>query len=221
MGSSAGSLLVGETATYRVTFAVTQQAIDAGGFSNTATASGTAPNSVVVSDVSDNGNDGDGNTVDDPTTVTIPANPGMTLDKSSPTSSFAVAGQNISYIYQVTNSGNVTLTDAIAVSPLLGLKLNGTLNEESEQLDMVGVMSPAYALTGALNELPLLGELLGGEGEGILAMTFTLQGQMRDPSFSVNPLSILTPGFLRRVFTSRGGAQRRSGDQQVPVEADR
>ncbi|MEM7056867.1 MAG: AsmA-like C-terminal region-containing protein [Pseudomonadota bacterium] len=115
------------------------------------------------------------------------------------------------------DGGVVTLTDAIAVSPMLGLKLNGTLDEDSELLDMVGVMSPAYALTGALNDIPLLGDLLGGEGEGLLAMTFTLKGQMRDPNFSINPLSILTPGLLRRVFTGRGdpsGGPEREFDER-------
>jgi len=102
------------------------------------------------------------------------------------------------------DGGIVTLTDAIAVSPILGLKLNGTLDEGKDELDMVGVMSPAYVLTGALNDIPVLGKLLaGGEGEGILAMTFTLRGNARDPDLSVNPLSLLTPGFLRNVFSGR------------------
>lgn len=103
--------------------------------------------------------------------------------------------------------GVLTLSDAIATSPALALKVNGTLNEETELLDLSGVMSPAYALTGVLNEVPVLGQILsGGEGEGILAMTFTLRGPARDPELSVNPLSLLAPGFLRNVFSgSRGG----------------
>ena len=101
--------------------------------------------------------------------------------------------------------GVVTLDDAIAVSPFLGLKLSGTLNERSENLDMVGVLSPAYGLTGVLNNIPLVGEVLsGGRGEGILAVTFTLKGAISNPEFLVNPLSLLTPGVLRKVFTARG-----------------
>ncbi|MEM6622407.1 MAG: AsmA-like C-terminal domain-containing protein [Pseudomonadota bacterium] len=100
--------------------------------------------------------------------------------------------------------GVITVEDAIAASPALALKVNGTLDEESENMDLVGVLSPAYALTGALNEIPILGQVLsGGEGEGILAMTFTLTGRMRDPDLAVNPLSILAPGFLRGVFEGR------------------
>jgi hypothetical protein len=95
----------------------------------------------------------------------------------------------------------LTLTDAIAVSPALAVKLNGTVNETTDEVDLVGVLSPAYVLTGALNEIPLIGQILGGRGEGILAMTFRVRGDIRDPRFTVNPLSVLAPGFLRKVFT--------------------
>ena len=107
----------------------------------------------------------------------------------------------IPFVYE---NGVLTLSDAIATSATLALKVNGTLDEETEVLDLSGVMSPAYALTGAFNEIPVLGKILsGGEGEGILAMTFTLRGPARDPDLSVNPLSLLAPGFLRNLF--RGG----------------
>jgi len=109
--------------------------------------------------------------------------------------------------------GVVTLSDAVAVSPLLGLKVSGTLDEDDESLDMVGVLSPAYGLTGVLNEVPVIGDILsGGRGEGILAMTFTMEGKATDPALSVNPLSLLAPGLLRRVFT---GAP---GDDGTPFE---
>lgn len=103
-------------------------------------------------------------------------------------------------------NGVVTVTDAIAVSPMLGLKMTGTLDENTEAVDMIGVLSPAYALTGALNQIPLVGQLLsGGRGEGIVGMTFTLKGAMRDPRFSVNPLSLLAPGLLRKLFSGGDG----------------
>jgi hypothetical protein len=95
----------------------------------------------------------------------------------------------------------LTLTDAIAVSPALAIKLNGTVDEATDRVDLVGVLSPAYVLTGALNEVPLIGQILGGRGEGILAMTFRLRGDISDPRFTVNPLSVLAPGFLRNLFT--------------------
>lgn len=101
--------------------------------------------------------------------------------------------------------GTITLTDAIASSSALALKVNGSVHQASESLDLRGVISPAYGLTGALDNVPLLGTLLsGGEGEGILAMTFTLSGPSKDPDFALNPLSLLTPGILRSVFEGSG-----------------
>jgi hypothetical protein len=107
----------------------------------------------------------------------------------------------------------LTLTDAIAVSPALAIKMNGTVDEATDRVDLVGVLSPAYVLTGALNEVPLIGQILGGRGEGILAMTFRLRGDIRDPRFTVNPLSVLAPGFLRKVFTRPGPDDPESLDE--------
>lgn len=95
----------------------------------------------------------------------------------------------------------IRLTDAIAAGSDLALKLNGTIDQEAGNLDLRGVLSPAFGLTGALSDVPVLGAILsGGRGEGIVAMTFTLKGKSENPDLSVNPLSLLTPGFLRNVF---------------------
>jgi hypothetical protein len=42
--------------------------------------------------------------------------------------------------------------------------------------------------------------LLGGEGQGLSAANYRLTGSATDPRVSGNPLSALTPGFLRRLF---------------------
>lgn len=111
----------------------------------------------------------------------------------------------------VMTDDTITLTDAIASSSALALKVNGSVDQDSDNLNLRGVISPAYGLTGALDNVPLLGTLLsGGEGEGILAMTFTLTGPSKDPKFSLNPLSLLTPGILRNVFEGSG-----SGDAEA------
>ena len=59
-------------------------------------------------------------------------------------------------------------------------------------------------LTGALDSIPLIGDILsGGKGEGILAMTFKVRGSLDEPVFTVNPLSLLAPGILRKIFSGR------------------
>jgi hypothetical protein len=42
--------------------------------------------------------------------------------------------------------------------------------------------------------------LLGGEGQGLFAANYRVAGSAADPQVSVNPLSALTPGFLRRLL---------------------
>jgi len=100
--------------------------------------------------------------------------------------------------------GRIFLDDGIARSPAVALKVKGEIDEGENRLDLVGVISPAYAVTGAINKVPVLGRILsGGEGEGIIAMTFDVTGTLDTPDFRVNPLSLLTPGVLREVFEQK------------------
>ena len=100
--------------------------------------------------------------------------------------------------------GVLTLDEATAKGAMLAVKVEGTVNGNSDEIDLVGVISPAYALTGVLDSIPLIGDILsGGKGEGIFAMTFTVRGTLDAPDFSVNPLSLLAPGILRKLFSGR------------------
>ena len=75
LGSAEGSLQIGEQATYRATFIINSQAMNAGGVSNTASANAISPSGVTVSDISDDGDDTDGNTENDPTVTTFTSQP--------------------------------------------------------------------------------------------------------------------------------------------------
>ncbi len=49
--------------------------------------------------------------------------------------------------------------------------------------------------------MPLLGDILASKkGEGIFGITYSMTGNSEQPVISTNPLSILTPGILRRIF---------------------
>lgn len=91
------------------------------------------------------------------------------------------------------------IDNALAEGPSLGLKMGGDFLRESGDLDFDGVITPAYQLNSLLNNVPLLGELLGGRGEGLFGLNFSVRGSREDPAVSVNPLSALAPGILRRL----------------------
>lgn len=104
-GGAASVLEVDEVWVYSVTYVLTQDDIDAGGITNSVTASGSAPSGAPVDDVSDNGT-GDGN---DPTAVLIPASPSLEAVKTI-TSGTTEVGQTVQFLITVENTGNVTLT---------------------------------------------------------------------------------------------------------------
>ena len=60
---------------------------------------------------------------------------------------------------------------------------------------------PAYLLNGTIGKLPIVGNLLtGGAGKGLFAVNYSLGGSLDHVQISVNPLSVLAPGFLRNFF---------------------
>ncbi|WP_431158430.1 DUF7507 domain-containing protein, partial [Winogradskyella poriferorum] len=114
-GSLEGDLLVGETATYTATYVIEQDAVDAGGFSNSVLADGDSPADTNVDDTSDDGDDTDGNTEDDATETIIIQEPSMAIEKASSldlgADGIATVGDIITYTYTITNTGNTTLFD--------------------------------------------------------------------------------------------------------------
>jgi hypothetical protein len=83
----------------------------------------------------------------------------------------------------------------------LGLTARGLIDMGADTVELDGTIVPAYAVNSILGNIPLLGNLLVGErGSGVFAANFRAAGPMGDIQTSVNPLSTLTPGFLRRLF---------------------
>ena len=97
----------------------------------------------------------------------------------------------------------LTVREAQAFSASLGLTANGTLNRSNRTLDFEGTIVPAYVLNSLLGRLPLIGRLFSAEkGGGLFAARYGVTGPVDNPHIAVNPLSMLTPGFLRGLFGS-------------------
>lgn len=88
-----------------------------------------------------------------------------------------------------------------AVGPALGLTGNLTIDNASDTIEASGTLVPAYTINSVLGNIPIIGEILVGRaGEGVFALTFQIDGPTEDPRITVNPLSALAPGFLRRIL---------------------
>lgn len=107
--STQGDLIPGEVATFSATYLLVQADIDAGGVSNTVTGTGTPASGTPVTDVSDDGIDNDGNTVNDQTETSITPSPQLSITKAADDDTLRSVNDVIVYTYTVTNTGNVTI----------------------------------------------------------------------------------------------------------------
>ena len=100
--------------------------------------------------------------------------------------------------------GVMTVRDARASGPSLGLTADGYYELDTNQLALQGALTPLYGINGIVGSIPVLGSVLGSKkGEGFIGVTYSASGPADAPAVSVNPLSVLTPGILRRIFQGR------------------
>jgi len=106
--SPEGTLKIGETAFYTVTYELTLEDIDSGGVQNTATATATTPLGGTLQDVSDD----DGENPSDPTTADITPLPSFEVTKktSLPRVLFPTV-EEVTFTITVKNTGNLTQTN--------------------------------------------------------------------------------------------------------------
>ena len=93
-------------------------------------------------------------------------------------------------IHQARASGNALAVDLV-----------GVVKPETRELEVSGLLLPLFAVTKAIGNVPLIGQILTGlDNDGIFATQFTLRGSIDDPETAVNASSII-PGLFRDVFS--------------------
>lgn len=98
------------------------------------------------------------------------------------------------------NQRLIRLADGQTSGASLGLMFEGAIDMWRKVYDINGTIVPVSDLNTLLEKIPLLGDVLTAGGEGIFAATYTITGPQKDPEVSVNPLSVLAPGVLRKIF---------------------
>jgi hypothetical protein len=97
--------------------------------------------------------------------------------------------------------GVATVKNARTVGSELGFTAEGVIDTKQGSIALSGTIVPAYTLNSLLGNIPLLGDLLTGKsGSGIFAATYRVEGPLKDPKVTVNPLAALAPGFLRNLL---------------------
>jgi hypothetical protein len=104
--------------------------------------------------------------------------------------------------------GTLALGEARAYSASLGVTATGRVDRLRETLDLSGTVVPAYLLNTLPGRLPIIGRLFSLEqGGGVVAVAWRARGPLAEPEITVNPLSALTPGFLRGLFGQAPGQE--------------
>ncbi|MDO8608748.1 MAG: AsmA-like C-terminal domain-containing protein [Phaeospirillum sp.] len=100
------------------------------------------------------------------------------------------------------SDGLLKVHDGRAWGAALGLTAKGQIDLDRSHMALEGTVVPAYVFNSVLGKIPVLGWLItgGDKGGGVIAFNYSMKGSTSDPSVGVNPLSALTPGFLRKLF---------------------
>lgn len=109
----------------------------------------------------------------------------------------------------------LTLKPSRLSGPQLGITFEGTLNSKANSININGTAVPAFVLNTMLGKIPLIGNLL--VGDGIIGINFAVSGARNDPTTTVNPLSVIAPGFLRRIFQAPEVRAPSEGDAEQPA----
>ncbi len=82
----------------------------------------------------------------------------------------------------------------------LGLTFDGTFDNDTGMVDVTGTLVPLSGINNVIGSIPLIGDILTGGSGGIFAATYKVKGAGDNPKISVNPLSVLAPGILRKIL---------------------
>ena len=102
--------------------------------------------------------------------------------------------------------GRMSVRDGIVRGPLVGATVEGQVDYARDDVHLRGTFVPFYGLNNmfGLGQIPIVGLFLGGSNEGLVGITYEAVGPPSAPRISVNPVSAIAPGLLRKFIPSPG-----------------
>lgn len=106
------------------------------------------------------------------------------------------------------SASRLDVSDMVIWGQQIGFTLQGNVDYGRDRVDIGGTFVPGYAFNNAFAQVPVVGALLGGGSQygGLFAVNFRISGAASAPTMSINPLSAIAPGILRRFVDPLGGA---------------
>lgn len=110
-------------------------------------------------------------------------------------------------------SGLLTIRDGVVKGPSIGGTIEGSIDNNANQVRMSGTFVPMYGLNNMFGQLPVIGLVLGGgSNEGLIGVTYEVVGTPAQPVLRVNPISAIFPGVTRKIMEFNTGKQNNSID---------
>lgn len=106
------------------------------------------------------------------------------------------------------NGSVIKMNKCEAIGPSLIISGSGTINIEKDIIKINGTVAAPNIIDSTLGRIPLIGKAItGGDDKGFIGANFSVDGTTDDAKVSANPLSILTPGIFRQIFSSSSSKQ--------------
>ena len=207
------ALSAGASQTCTATYTTTQADVDAGSITNTGTATGTPPSGPDVSASS-------------AVTIEEVPEPAISIVKSASVQSYTSAGTGITYDFQVTNTGNETLTSVTVTDPMPGLSsisCNGGTN-------VISALAPGASATCTATYTTTQTDVTAGslsntatasgttpEGPGVSAESSVTIPVVGQPFTCDSPNFFLSQGSPTQLFLGTEGSASASFTAEGPI----
>jgi len=106
------------------------------------------------------------------------------------------------------STSRLDVSEMVIWGQQVGFTLQGHVDYGRDRVDIGGTFVPGYAFNNVFAQVPVVGALLGGGSQygGLFAVNFRISGAASAPTMTINPLSAIAPGILRRFVDPLGGA---------------
>jgi hypothetical protein len=100
--------------------------------------------------------------------------------------------------------GRMAIRDGVVRGPVVGATIEGQIDYVRDELHLQGTFVPFYGLNILFGQIATVGSVLGSSNEGLFGITYDAEGRPSSPHITVNPVSAIAPGLLRKFFPSPG-----------------